>query len=74
MKKYTSLLIGFVIIAVAFIVFAAWSKLTHKIYADDALAIAMVLQISVIVLAIIWGFYETKNNNSKVSDFIIKKR
>ena len=59
MKKITSILIVLVLFAVAFILFAAWAKLTHKEYADDMLTVAVTLQIGSILIAIGWFLFMT---------------
>ena len=59
-KKTKSILIVFVIAAAAFIAFAAWAKITHRQYADDALTIGMFLQIGFIVAAIVFLFVKQK--------------
>lgn len=46
--KRTPILIP-IFLAGAFILFAAWAKLTHKPYADDALTVGMILQTSFFV-------------------------
>ena len=57
MKKITSFFIVLILLAVAFIVFAAWAKITHKPYADDALTAAVTIQIGGIAIAIGWFLF-----------------
>lgn len=57
MRKPTLILIALVLAGFGFIVFAAWAKLTHKSYADDALTIAATLQIGGIAIAVVWVLY-----------------
>ena len=66
MKKITSFFIVLILLAVAFIVFAAWAKLTHKPYADDALTAAVTIQIVGIAFGIMWvlfGAFKKKRIN-----------
>ena len=51
--KRTPILIS-IFLAGTFILFAAWAKLTHKPYADDALTVGVILQTSFFVIGIIW--------------------
>lgn len=60
-KKITSTIILLVMAAAVFVVFAAWAKLTHKLYADNALTIAVTLQIGSIAIAIGWFLYKAVN-------------
>jgi len=66
MRKPTVILIVSVLVAVAFIVFASWAKITDKPYGDDALTIGMFLEIGVIVIVIIWLFIEQKRRKVNI--------
>lgn len=65
-KKISSTIIVLVIVTAVIMVFAAWSKLMHKQYADNALTIAVTLQIGSITLAIGWFLYTTLHNVKQI--------
>ena len=57
MRKTTLIFIAFILAAVACQIFAAWAKLTHKTYADDALTVAVTLEIGSIIIVAGWIFF-----------------
>jgi hypothetical protein len=54
MRKSTLIFIALILSAVASQIFAAWAKITHKQYANDALTVAVTLEIGSIAIVAGW--------------------
>ncbi len=66
MRISTSILIVLVIVTTIVQIIAGWMKLTHKLYADDALTFSMAFYVTTGLSAIIWLLVNYRNKKIRL--------
>ena len=64
-KKYTTILIVVAIASAVITVVAAWMKLTHKKYADDALTVSLGFYVATGLAVVVWFLSNYRNKETK---------